>query len=451
VEGLEIGAGECMADNADATLRAYENSPVPVVSICGNPSFDFLDPSREKRRRSMDECRQVLSVAGKLGAVGQIVPPIFGPPRLPDLSPLEDAITLEKRLLVELVKELGDAAASAGTKLLLEPLNRYEQHLLRRQADGVEIIERAGNPPAVALISDFFHMHIEETDTPAALRAAGRHVAHVHLADNTRMEPGTGDIDFVAGFRRSGRSASPDTWPTSAGSRGATPPRGGVAGQEFGVRPRLHRAGGDRGSVAGNRVEGACRAPGARHIRRRRRCVRTGRRPGHRAPVRAAAEWYGHATDHLRHGRWFERAIRQLKEATRQEPGNPDYQLALGCAYASRAAAIAEAAEKLENFAWETQQFAKKRAAWEAAQRDPASPTYGKPGPASPPPLVTRDDNQPFRWTKEEAPQRARDLARAATDTLDKGVALARSAGAADEAKAESVRGGRFSSSLAMR
>ena len=201
VEGLEIGARECTEENAEATLRAYEDSPVPVVSICGNPSFDFLDPSREKRQKSLRECRQVLSVAGKLGAVGQIVPPIFGPPRLPDLSPLEDAVSLEKRLLVELVKELAEAAGAAGTLLLLEPLNRYEQHLLRRQADGVEIIERAGSPPGVALISDFFHMHIEETDTPAALRAAGRHVRHVHLADNTRLEPGSGDIDFAAGFR----------------------------------------------------------------------------------------------------------------------------------------------------------------------------------------------------------------------------------------------------------
>lgn len=200
VEGLEIGARDCLADRADETLRAYENSPVPVVSICGNPSFDFLDPSKDKRRNSIEESKQVLSLAGKLGAVGQIVPPIFGPPRLPDLSPLEDAVTLEKRLLVELVKELGDAAQAAGTLLLLEPLNRYEQHLLRRQADGVEIIERAGHP-GVALISDFFHMHIEETSTPDAIRAAGPHVRHVHLADNTRLEPGTGDIDFQAGFR----------------------------------------------------------------------------------------------------------------------------------------------------------------------------------------------------------------------------------------------------------
>ncbi|MBV7331813.1 TIM barrel protein [Chloroflexi bacterium TSY] len=62
---------------------------------------------------------------------------------------------------------------------------RYEQHLLRRQADGVEIIQRAGEPPGVALISDFFHMHIEETSTPDTLREVGKYVAHVHMADNT--------------------------------------------------------------------------------------------------------------------------------------------------------------------------------------------------------------------------------------------------------------------------
>lgn len=201
VEGLEIGARECTAENAEATLRAYENIRVPVVSICGTPSGDFLDPSPEKRRKSIEDCRQALQVAGRLGAVGEIMVPIFGPPRLPDLSPLESAVALEKRLLVELVKELAEAAREAGTLLLLEPLNRYEAHLLRRQADAVEIIERAGSPAGLALISDFFHMHIEETDTPAAIRAAGRHIRHVHLADNTRMEPGTGDIDFVAGFR----------------------------------------------------------------------------------------------------------------------------------------------------------------------------------------------------------------------------------------------------------
>lgn len=200
VEGVEISAWEYGVDRLEDALRDFENSPVPVVSVCGNASFDFLDPDPAKRRASIEQSKKYLWLCGQLGATGQIVPPIFGPPRLPDLSPLRDAISLEKDLLVELCKELGDAAQENNTYFLLEPLNRYEQHLLRRQADGVEIIERCGHPN-VALISDFFHMHIEETNTPAALRAAGRHVKHVHLADNTRLEPGSGDIDFVPAFK----------------------------------------------------------------------------------------------------------------------------------------------------------------------------------------------------------------------------------------------------------
>lgn len=200
VEGIEISAWDYPPDRLDQARRDFATTPVPVSSICGNASFDFLDPDPRKRRASIDQSKQYLALAGELGATGQIVPPIFGGPRIPDLSPLKGAIALEKDLLVEICKELGDAAQAAGTLLLLEPLNRYEEHLLKTQAAGVEIITRAGHP-ALGLISDFFHMHIEETSTPEALRRAGRHVRHVHLADNTRLEPGTGDIDFVAGFR----------------------------------------------------------------------------------------------------------------------------------------------------------------------------------------------------------------------------------------------------------
>ncbi|MBN2450253.1 MAG: sugar phosphate isomerase/epimerase [Lentisphaeria bacterium] len=200
VEGIEVSHGNYSFDRFDQARKDFEASPVPLVSFCGNPSFDFLDPDPKKRRASIEQCRQTLVFCGSMGMVGQIVPPIFGGPRIPDLSPLKSAVELEKELLTAVCRELGAAAAEAGTLLLLEPLNRYEEHLLRRQAAGVEIIERCGQA-AVALISDFFHMHIEETSTPNALRAAGRHVRHLHLADNTRMEPGTGDIDFTAGFR----------------------------------------------------------------------------------------------------------------------------------------------------------------------------------------------------------------------------------------------------------
>ena len=200
VDAIEISAWDYRPEDLGRARKDWEDSPIPVSSICGNATFDLLDPLPEKRQKCVDFIKDYLKLAGELGAVGQIVPPIFGPPLINDLSPWMDAVSLEKELLVKLCQELGDAAEANNTYFLLEPLNRYEQHLLRRQADGVEIIERCGHP-RVRLISDLFHMHIEETNTPEALLAAGPYIKHVDLADNTRLEPGTGDIDFVAAFR----------------------------------------------------------------------------------------------------------------------------------------------------------------------------------------------------------------------------------------------------------
>jgi sugar phosphate isomerase/epimerase len=200
VEGVEISGWSKPFERVTELENALRGRRIRMASVCGQTTFDFLDPDPKKRAASIEESKKNLEVAAHFGAAGQIVPPIFGSPRIPDLSPYADAITLEKRLLAELIKDLAAFAHTRKTLLLLEPLNRYEQHLLRRQDDGVEAIQMAGNPPGVKLLSDFFHMHIEETNTPDAFRRAGDYVGHVHMADNTRQEPGAGDIDWKAGL-----------------------------------------------------------------------------------------------------------------------------------------------------------------------------------------------------------------------------------------------------------
>lgn len=200
IEGLEISGRETTKRIKELEL-ALQNRNIRLVSLCGQTTFDFLDPDIDKRNHSIAEAKENLAVCGHFGAIGLILPPIFGPPRIPDLTPLADAITLEFQLLTEIIRELAEVASIQNTKVLLEPLNRYEEHLLRQQDRGIEVIKGAGDPPSASLLCDFFHMHIEETDTPAALRRAGRrYVGHVHMADNTRHEPGTGDIDWKAGL-----------------------------------------------------------------------------------------------------------------------------------------------------------------------------------------------------------------------------------------------------------
>ena len=195
VEGLEVSGGSRLYDHVEQYEQALAGRSIKVASICGQETFDWLDPDPRKRANSLAETRRQLAACGHFQAVGQIVPPIFGPPRIPDLSPLQDAISLEKALLVELVKELAAYAASQGTLLLLEPLNRYEQHLLRRQADGVEIIERAGSPQGVALLSDFLpHAHrrnrhpgrLAPCRPPRRPRPHGRQ--HAHAAGHGRHQ-----------------------------------------------------------------------------------------------------------------------------------------------------------------------------------------------------------------------------------------------------------------------
>lgn len=47
-------------------------------------------------------------------------------------------------------------------------------------------------------MADLYHMNIEEDDPNQSLRDAGDMLAHVHVCDSNRAEPGAGHIDFAA-------------------------------------------------------------------------------------------------------------------------------------------------------------------------------------------------------------------------------------------------------------
>jgi sugar phosphate isomerase/epimerase len=210
VEGLELSAFTGKGMDGFYSTADEINGVVPICSVCGNAdlegnsAFNFLHPEKAKRRASIEGTKAILKFCGEVGAVGQIVPPIFGGPAVPDLTPWMTPLQIEDALMLEACKEIGPHAMEHKTLFMLEPLNRYEQHYLRTQQNGVDVIERAkaaGISGGIGLLSDFFHMHIEELSTPDTFRSIGKYVNHVHLADNTRQEPGTGDINFVAGFK----------------------------------------------------------------------------------------------------------------------------------------------------------------------------------------------------------------------------------------------------------
>jgi sugar phosphate isomerase/epimerase len=130
--------------------------------------------------------------------------------------------------LADALGMLGEHAASYGTTLVYEPLNRYETNLVNRLDDGVSLLAKVGRPN-VKLLADLFHMSIEEVNLADAIRSAGSHVGHVHLADSNRRPAGGGHTDFgpvAAALREIGYagyvSAECFPYPDSDGAAAAT-------------------------------------------------------------------------------------------------------------------------------------------------------------------------------------------------------------------------------------
>jgi len=198
-EGVEVG-GWGLKDMLGDVQKASEKTGLPVTTICAGYGGCPLDSDPKQRQIAVREAKELLSMAADLGAVGMIFVPIFGGPRVPDLSPLYNAIELEKLLVAKIVEDLGQHAEKAGTLLLLEPLNRGETHFWQRLSDAVEIAEKVASP-GVKIMADFYHMNIEEPHLDESIREAGDWIAHVHLADSHRQQPGTGHTDFKSGFK----------------------------------------------------------------------------------------------------------------------------------------------------------------------------------------------------------------------------------------------------------
>jgi sugar phosphate isomerase/epimerase len=198
---VELNGGRLLDEAGLAERRAaLKESPVRASSICGGFAAELVHPEPARRRKCIDTVKRLIEIAGELGAVGPIAVPIFNSnDRLPDLSPYKTRHQLEIELLTEVLREVGQHGEKHGAALLLEPLNRYESNALKDVAEAAAVCRAVGSS-AVKVMPDFFHMNIEEPDIPASLAALGSLIGHVHLADNTRKEPGSGSTNFRAGF-----------------------------------------------------------------------------------------------------------------------------------------------------------------------------------------------------------------------------------------------------------
>ena len=177
--------------------------PLPMASISLGFVHSLLSPSEARRQECRDSLLELLDLCAELGAPRLNVPPCLiqdNPERITESGSFG---TLRERLDAMLLEELpaiGNAAAEREVVFLIEPVNKYESEYLNSVVHAAELVDEL-DQPAVKVTADFFHMQLEELDTAAALERSGAVVQHVHVAENTRVEPGPGSMDYRPGFR----------------------------------------------------------------------------------------------------------------------------------------------------------------------------------------------------------------------------------------------------------
>lgn len=207
--GMEFGGGG-LPGRVEEIQAALKGRSVKVSAICAGFQGWLIAEDPAVRKQAMDSMKQILNAAGELGSTGLIIVPAFNHQKSLPHKEARELLTgfarwdrPRKEDPRPLLLELGEHARKAGTRILLEPLNRDECYFLRTLADAASIC-RDVNHPGIAMMGDFWHMTWEETSDYGAFISAGEYLHHVHLASRknrkTPGEDGAAD-NYVDGFR----------------------------------------------------------------------------------------------------------------------------------------------------------------------------------------------------------------------------------------------------------
>jgi len=119
IEGLEVGGGG-LPGRVTEIQNALKNSNVRVSAICAGFRGVPISHDEAVRREFVSSAKEILAAAGELGSTGLIVVPAFNGQT--ELGHVEG-----RKVLVDLLPEVGEFAVQHGTRILLEPLNRAKR------------------------------------------------------------------------------------------------------------------------------------------------------------------------------------------------------------------------------------------------------------------------------------------------------------------------------------
>jgi len=195
-DGVEIPLFEGDANHYRALRRELDNQGLActTVTVVG-PESNPVSPDAAVRRAALDRIKWAIDMTAVLGGES-----LCGPYHSPlgvftGTGPTED----EKKHAADVLRQAAEEAQKAQVMLAIEYLNRFECYFLNTAADARALV-RAVNHPHFRTMYDTFHANIEEKVPAPAIKGLAGHFVHVHISENDRGTPGTGQVNWDATF-----------------------------------------------------------------------------------------------------------------------------------------------------------------------------------------------------------------------------------------------------------
>jgi len=160
-----------------------------VTLTLGERNLAAKDPLQ--RERSVQYVKSVVRMVAELeGQIVTVVPATVGKV-VPESTPENEWGWVRDGL-----QEVYELSQRVGVRLAVEPLNRFETYFINRADQALAMADAVGPDCGVCL--DAFHLNIEEANLLDAIRLGGRRIYDFHVADNNRLAPGQGALDWKA-------------------------------------------------------------------------------------------------------------------------------------------------------------------------------------------------------------------------------------------------------------
>ncbi len=185
---IEIALLNPSAVDAPHTRKLLEKHSMRAVASLGLPQKNWASVNPDGAVAHLTHAMDVAAAMGAEALSGVTYGGIGERTGLPPTAAEYDNIARALSAAAKHAKKLGIAFG-------IEPVNRYENHLINTGWQAKWMIEKVG-ADNIFIHLDTYHMNIEEKGAGNGILDAREHLRYIHLSESDRGTPGEGTCDW---------------------------------------------------------------------------------------------------------------------------------------------------------------------------------------------------------------------------------------------------------------